>query len=174
MRIDGLGKLAYASLASGLLVAGCAGEPAMEPIEYSTGDRIALSKITVTVERTEHVRTTSTDSRRLQSNLAGPGERAIAVFVRWSGLEDLSQTERGFFIRSFLENRLSVVDDAGDRYQTVDVLEASQYLEQIGGSGSTIVAVFHLHEDSRKLVLLIEHPDPPEGQSPLVAVSLEE
>ncbi len=166
------GRPSQVVLAASLLLAGCSSDP--EPLAYSVGDTIELGLFNLRIVRAERVPNLNPYYR---SSLLREGEKAIAVHVVWSGLEQIDRP--AMIVGAFLEDRLTILDDAGDQYAADDAVSAREFaghLPTIGGPSRgpsrSFVVTFPIHEDSRDLILLIEHPDPPDRDSRLLAVPL--
>lgn len=164
-----LGRLSLAMLATSLFLASCS-EPEPELIEYSVGDSISLGLFTIEVTRAQRM-------PELHPLFSGSwsvpeGEKAIAVHVNWSELKISGPSN--MIMNTLLKDRLFIVDDVGDQYPADEALTRSEFMRQlpVGGLSQTSVLVFYVHEESHDLVLMIEHPDPPEGSSRLLAVPL--
>jgi hypothetical protein len=109
----------------------------------------------------------------------GNGEKGIVVYVSWSGLNAFDRTSRHNFIESFNEHRMSILDSAGNRYEPrgsypVDFYEAPQLNTGLLGSGPLRdwVVTFTVPREAHSFTLLIENPDPREGQPHLASVAL--
>ena len=170
------GRLSLAVLAASLFQVSCSdSEP--EPITYSPGDSISLGLFTIKVTRAERMQ--ALHPLFSGSRSVPEGEKAIAVHVTWSGLKISGNSNMN--MHTLLEDILSIVDDVGDRYPADEaltrsefMLNRSEFVRQLpaGGSSRSSVVVFYVHEESHDLVLMIEHPDPRDGSSRLLAVPL--
>jgi len=103
-----------------------------------------------------------------------PGKKGIIVFLHWKTLDGgIDASRRRLFIESFFKNQLSIADAAGKRTEVSGVmLERLMYMEDPGSDWRDWVVVFYVPDESRGLTLLVENPEPREGQSPLTAVPL--
>ena len=163
------GRLSLAVLAASLFQVSCS-EPEPKPLTYSPGDSISLGLVTIKVTRAERMQELHpffSGSRSVPER-----EKAIAVHVTWSGLKISGNSN--MIMNTLLEDRLSIVDDAGDQYPADEALTRSEFIRQLptGGSSRSSVVVFYVHEESHDLMLMIEHPDPRDGSSRLLAVPL--
>jgi hypothetical protein len=101
----------------------------------------------------------------LNTLTAAAGEKPIAVFVRWSGLDEYAEPDRHGFVDSFLSRRLYLVDTDGHEYKARGAMPRNLYLGSFDGNlgGPTPrewVAVFHVWVDSQGYSVRIQHPDP--------------
>jgi hypothetical protein len=105
---------------------------------------------------------------------APAGEKAIAVFVRWDGLEPYAEPDRQTFAKAFLRDALRVVDADGFGYQAISAMPRELYL--FTGVGAPAprdwVVVFHVYVDSRGYTLRLSHPDPDEEAFDVAIVQL--
>jgi hypothetical protein len=103
-----------------------------------------------------------------------PGKKGIIVFVHWKTLDGgIDASRRRLFIESFFKSQLSIADAAGKRTEVSGVmLERLMYMEDPGSNWQDWVVVFYVPDESRGLTLLVENPEPREGQSRLTAVPL--
>lgn len=155
------------TLAACALTAACS-EP--EPVVYALGEPIDLILFELRVVKTEAVPNLHPHARQIDLR---DGEKVVAVHVSVSGLEGYEYP--GMIVIPFLEHSFYVVDDVGDRYSADDAVSRREYmghLPTIGQSWRNFVIIFIVHEDSRELVLHIEHPEPPDGGSGLLAIPL--
>ena len=155
------------TLAACFLPAACS-EP--EPIVYAVGESIPLILFELRVVKAESVPNLHPHARQIDLR---DGEKAVAIHVSVSGLDGYDYP--GMIVIPFLEAKLYVVDDVRDRYSANDAVSRREYmghLPTIGESWRNFVIIFIVHEDSRALVLHIEHPEPPDRYSRLLAVPL--
>ena len=103
-----------------------------------------------------------------------PGMKGIVVFVDWKRLDvDWDVQQRWLFVESFIERQFSVVDSEGRRSEVAGVLpERLFYMQEPGANWRDWVVVFYVPDESRRLTLLVENPEPREGQARLTAVPL--
>ena len=81
--------------------------------------------------------------------------------------------ERQAFAESFLENQLAIADSAGTHTETFGALQKDlMFMQDPGSNWHDWVAVFHVPEGSQGLTLLVENPEPSEGQARWTAVPL--
>lgn len=102
------------------------------------------------------------------------GRKAIVVFVDWKKLDEgMDALRRIAFVESFLENQFSVIEADGRRTRAFGAMqERLMYMGDPGPNWRDWVVVFHVPDASRDLRLLIENPEPREGQARLTAVPL--
>ena len=165
--INRFGNFALIALAAGFLPAACSES---EPVVYAVGEPIPLILFELRVVKTESVPNLHPYARRIYLR---DGEKAVAVHVSVSGLDGYEYP--GMIVIPFLQAKLYVVDDVGDRYSADDAVSRREYmghLPTMAESWRNFVIIFIVHEDSRALVLHIEHPEPPDGGSGLLAVPL--
>jgi len=96
------------------------------------------------------------------SSLRTPeGEKAIAVFVGWSGLEPFAEPDRQTFAEKFLRGRLRLVDSDGFDYSTVAAMPREHYdfTSHASSMPRDWVVVFHVWVDSHGYTLRLSHPD---------------
>lgn len=103
-----------------------------------------------------------------------PGKRGIVVSVNWKKLDDQMDVMRRLaFIQSFFENQLSIADSEGKRTTVFGVMqEKLMYMGDPGPNWRNWVVVFHVPDASRELTLLVENPEPRDGQARRTAVPL--
>ena len=103
-----------------------------------------------------------------------PGKKGIVVFVDWKKLDnDMDVMRRLAFIESFLENYVSIADSEDHRTELSGAMQTRlMAMEDPGPNWRDWVIVFHVPDASRELRLLIENPEPREGQARLTAVPL--
>jgi hypothetical protein len=159
-----------AAAALGTSWVACRPEP-KPPTRFSLGDPLELGMFTLKARRMETV--ASPPPVPLGSLSAQPGEKVIAVFVRWDGLDGLTPMDRRIFVESFLQHRLAVVDEADERTPAFHAMSAGLYHGMPGGLPEREwVVVFHVWVDSREFTLLVEHPDPDPTGFELAAIPL--
>ncbi len=168
-RLRVFAKTAFIATVAGVLE-GCSPEP-RPPTAFSLGDPLDLGMFTLKARRMETV--SSPPPVPLGSLRAQPGEKVIVVFVRWDGLAGLDALDRRVFIESFLEHRLAVVDEAGERTPAFHAMSSDLYHGMPGAfPEQEWVVVFHVWIDSREFTLLVEHPDPDPAGFELAAIPL--
>ncbi len=103
-----------------------------------------------------------------------PSKKGIVVFVDWKRLGvDWDVRQRWLFVESFIERQFSVVDSEGRRTEVAGVMpERLLYMQDPGANWRDWVVVFYVPDESRDLILLVENPEPRDGQSRLAAVPL--
>jgi hypothetical protein len=120
----------------------------------------------------------STPPVPLNTLRAQPGDRVVVTFVEWDGLDGLAEPDRFRFVETFLEDRLTLVDGQGNEYRSLSAMTRPMYAggDTRGMLGGTVpkdwVAVFHVLEDATTFALLVEHPDPREGEPELARVEV--
>ena len=102
------------------------------------------------------------------------GEKAIAVFVVWSGLEPYAEPDRQVFAESFLSGSLKLVDSGGFDYTAVAAMPREHYnfTGQPAPASRDWVVIFHAWVDSRGYTLRLSHPDPGEEAFDVAIVPL--
>lgn len=102
------------------------------------------------------------------------GKKGIVVFVDWKKLDDdMDVMRRLAFIESFIDNNMSIADSDEKRTEVTDAMQARlMYMEDPGPNWRDWVIVFHVPDTSRELTLLVENPEPRDGQARLTAVPL--
>ena len=150
--------LAAALLALGFTPIACnvASEP---PTVFDPAQEIPLGELSLSVTGWETVPEKHAPISVLR---AAPGEKVIAVFVRWSGLATSSDLDRRLFLERYFESHAKVVDDAGFVCRAFDSMPRELYRFQPFSRHAPPdwVIVFHVWIDSQNHTLLLEHPDP--------------
>jgi hypothetical protein len=147
------------------------------PVVYALGEPIPLIVFELKVVRTESIPSLHPYAGSIFDASSGAtvrdGEKAVAVHVNWKGIDRYD----GAGIDLFLKHSLYVIDDAGDRYKVADAISRREFMGHYSMIGEQrdrdFVVIFIVHEDSRALVLHIEHPDPPDDGSRLMAIPLD-
>jgi hypothetical protein len=129
---------------------------------FAVRDPISLGILDVSVLGWEEVRIPRVPLSTLR---AAAGEKPIAVFVRWSGLDGYADRDRHIFVDSFLSRRVRLVDADGHEYEARGAMPRNFYLGSFEGNldGPTPrdwVAVFHAWVDSQGYSVRVQHPDP--------------
>jgi hypothetical protein len=157
------------------VVLGCGGDGDSESSEqFVLREEIPLGIISVSVTQWEEVRGSSSP---LQSLRPPEGEKPVAVFVRWRGLDEYGEFDRRSFVEAFLSHRLTLVDSDGFEYAAPTAMTRDIYqFSAQAGSGKTAppdwAVVFWAWVDSRDYELHIEHPNPGEGDFDVAVVEL--
>ena len=151
-----------------VLAAACAQDP---PRETALGSDIEVGPYAFRILR---ARNAPNPPPPISSFRSQPGKKGIVVFVDWKKLDDdMDIMRRLAFIESFMEQRFSIRDAEDSR---TDVFSAMQtrlmYMEDPGPNWRDWVIVFHVPDGSRDLRLLVENPEPREGQARTIAVPL--
>ncbi len=144
--------------------------PTSRSSSFALGEEIPLGLMQVTVNRIEQAARVAP----LRSLDPPAGEKAIAVWVRWSGLQDFEETARQTFAETVLHHRLRIIDSAGLDYPAINALEPEFYhwTGRPGPAGRTRIVIFWVGVDSEEFTLRIEHPDPGEGDFEVALVPL--
>jgi hypothetical protein len=150
-------------------VIGCGSAPERSRA-FVVGEEIPLGILSVTVDRIEQ-------AARVAPLVAldpPAGEKAKAIWVRWSGLGDFEERARQTFAATVLRHRLRIVDSGGFDYPAITALEPELYhwSGRPGPAGRTRVVIFWVPVDSEEYTLLIEHPDPGEDDFEVALVPL--
>jgi hypothetical protein len=157
------------------VLVGCGGDGDKESsARYALGQEIPLGIINVSVTQWEEARGSSSPLGSLQPP---PGEKPVAVFVRWSGLDEYAEFDRRTFVEAFLNDRLTLVDSDGFEYAALTAVPKGLYqFSAQAGSGNTAppdwAVVFWAWVDSQDYKLRIEHPGPGEGDFDVAVVEL--
>lgn len=107
------------------------------------------------------------------SGEAQAGEKLVAVFIYWRGLDDFDDVSRQAFIDSFLCNRLRIVDSEGYANRCMTAMPQNLFVGRPSRSlAREWVVVFRVWVDSEGLALQIEHPEPAENGFRVARVSL--
>lgn len=155
------------------VVLGCGGDDGTSA-QYALRQEVPLGIISVSVTQWEEV---SGASAPLRSLRPPEGEKPVAVFVRWRGLDEYGEFDRRTLVEAILNNRLTLVDSDGFEYSPLTAMpkDIYQFTAQ-AGSGKTAppdwVVVFWAWVDSRDYELHIEHPDPGKGGFDVAVVEL--
>jgi hypothetical protein len=155
------------------VLVGCGGDKESSA-HFALGEEIPLGIISVSVTQWEEVRGTSSP---LGSLRPPEGEKPIAVFVRWRGLDEYAEFDRRTFVEAVLSDRLTLIDSDGFEYAARTAMPKEFYrFSAQAGSGKTAppdwAVVFWAWVDSRDYKLHIEHPDPAEGDFDVAVVEL--
>ena len=163
-------RLRAIARAACLLALACAKqEPPPAPGAF--GDEIPIGSATLEILRADDV---PNPPPPISSFRKQDGKRGVVVFAYWRGLDELEPLERQIFVEKFLENQLSIADSAGGRTDAFSAMQKSlMFMQDPGSNWRDWVVVFHVPEQSRGLTLLVENPEPKEGQAGLTAIPLE-
>jgi hypothetical protein len=103
-----------------------------------------------------------------------PGKTGVVVSVNWKKLDDdMDAVRRLAFIESFFEHQFSIAAADGTRTKAFGAMQARlMYMEDPGANWRDWVVVFHVPDGGRELTLLIENPEPRDGQARVTAVPL--
>lgn len=151
-----------------LLAVACSKEP---PRQVALGDDIEVGPYAFSVLRARNAPNPPPPISTFRSQ---PGKKGIVVFVYWKTLAgDMDVMQRLAFIESFFNNQLSIADTEGKKTEALDAMqERLMYMEDPGPNWRNWVIVFNVPDDSRDLTLIVENPEPREGQARLTAVPL--
>jgi hypothetical protein len=146
------------------------GSPPEPATSFARGERIPLGILSLEVRRSQEMQRMP----RPFSGQAQAGEKLVAVFVHWRGLDNYDDASRRSLIDSLLCNRLRIVDSEGYAYSCMQAMPSDLFnLRPSRSLSSQWVVVFRVWVDSEGLVLQIEHPEPVEGGFRVAAVSLD-
>lgn len=157
------------------VVLGCGGDgDTKSSTQFTLREEIPLGIINVSVTQWEEARETSSP---LSSLRPPEGEKPIAVFVRWRGLDEFREFDRRTFVEALLSDRLTLVDSDGFEHAALTAMPKDLYqFTAQAGSGKTAppdwVVVFWVWVDSRDYELHVEHPNPGEGDFDVAVVDL--
>lgn len=164
------GRTAVAILLGGvsLLVVACTG-PA--PRQTALGEDIEVGPCAFRVLR---ARNAPNPPPPLNTFRDLPGRSDIVVFVYWRTLDgDLDALGRLEFIHNFLEEQFVIADSDGRRTKVSGAMQTGlMSMEEPGLNWRDWVVVFNVPDTSRGLTLLVENPEPRQGQARLTAVPL--
>ena len=165
---NGRRALLVAIAAVSVLVASCAAEP---PRQAPLGADIEIGPYVLRILR---ARQAPNPPPPISSFRHQDGKKGIVVFLDWKKLDDdMDAMRRLAFVESFLENQLSIADAEDKRTEVTSAMQARlMYMEDPGSNWRDWVIVFHVPDASRELRLLIENPEPRDGQARVTAVSL--
>ena len=138
-------------------VLGCALEE--RAASFKLREKIPFGVFEVSVEGWERVG----EAHAPISSLRAPeGEKTIAVFVVWSGLESYEESDRRVFAEAFLHDRLNLVDADGLDYRSVSAMprEVYDFSNHAEPMPRDWVVVFHVGVESHAYTLRLRHPDP--------------
>ena len=151
-----------------VLAAACAPEP---PRETALGTDIDIGPYALRILR---ARNAPIPPPPISSFRSQPGKKGVVVFVDWKKLDpDMDTMRRLAFIESFMEDRFAITDAEGTRTEAFSAMQTRlMYMEDPGPNWRDWVVVFHVPDGSRDLRLLVENPEPREGQARITAVPL--
>jgi hypothetical protein len=145
------------------------GSPPEPPAPFARGERIPLGMLSLEVRRSQEMQSMP----RPYAGEAQAGEKLVAVFVYWRGLDDFDEFSRETFVDSFLCRRLRIVDSAGYEYGCMLTMPVDRFVGRPSPKlAREWVVVFRVWVDSEGLALHVEHPDPPEGSFRVARVPL--
>jgi hypothetical protein len=154
-------------LAICLLVATCAKEP---PRQIALGDEIPVGPYTLKVLRARNAPNPPPPISTFRSQ---EGKKAIVVVIYWKTLDDVDGLRRLAFAEKFLESQLSISDADGAQTPALSAMqERVMFMKDPGANWRDWVVVFFVPDQSRDLTLLVENPEPREGQARLNAIPL--
>jgi hypothetical protein len=150
-----------------LLAVACANEP---PQQIAIGSDIPVGPYAFRVLRARNAPNPPPPISTFRSQA---GKKGIVAFVYWKALDDVDGIRRQALIEQFLENQLSISDADGTRTEALSAMqERVMFMQDPGSNWRDWVVVFFVPEQSRDLTLLVENPEPREGQARLIAVPL--
>jgi len=138
---------------------------------FKLREKIPFGPIAVSVNGWEEVGQTHAPLSSLRTL---EGEKAIAVFVDWSGLDSYAEQDRQGFAEAFLRVSLKLVGSDGMEYKAVSAMtrEIYNFSGQVSAAPRDWVVVFHVRADSRGYTLRLSHPDPGEESFDVAIVQL--
>ena len=103
-----------------------------------------------------------------------PGKKGVVVSVYWKTLDDkMDVVRRLAFIENFLTDNLSIADSQGTRTEAFHAMqEKLMYMGDPGPNWRDWVVVFFVPNESRDLALIVENPEPREGQTRFTSTPL--
>jgi hypothetical protein len=150
-----------------LLAVACAQEP---PRQIALGAEVPVGPYAFEVRR---ARNTPNPPPPISTFRKQPGKKGIVAFVSWKTMDDVDGLNRLALAEKFLENQLSISDADGTRTPALGAMqERVMYMGDPGANWRDWVVVFFVPDQSRDLTLLVENPEPREGQASLIAVPL--
>ena len=151
-----------------MLALGCT-QPA--PRQAALGDEIEIGPYAFKVVR---ARNAPNPPPPISTFRDQPGKKGIVVFVDWKRLDDeMDVMQRLAFIESFFENQLFIADAEGKRTKVFGAMQARlMSMQDPGPNWRDWVVIFHVPDASQELTLLVDNPEPREGQARLTAVAL--
>lgn len=153
--------------AIGLLAVACAQEPARQ---VALGAEIPVGPYAFEVLRARNAPNPPPPISTFRSQ---EGKKAIVAFVSWKTLDDVDGLQRLAFVEKFLESQLSISDADGTRTPALSAMqERAMFMKDPGSNWRDWVVVFFVPDQSRDLTLLVENPEPREGQARLIGVPL--
>jgi hypothetical protein len=168
-RRAGGGRFVVSILLSGacLLSFACTQEP---PRQVALRDEIAIGPYALEILRARHAPNPPPPISTFRSQ---PGKKGIVVFVYWKKLPDIDGMRRLAFIENFLDNQLWIADSNGKRTKAFDAMqEQLMFMQDPGSNWRDWIVVFYVPDDSRELTLLVENPEPRDGQARFTATPL--
>jgi hypothetical protein len=176
MRRPGAHTRTFAEAGSACLVLaamalGC-GSGAERSATFAIKQEIPLGIISVTVMGWEEVPQIHPPFHSLD---APAGEKAIAVFARWRGLDEYAERDQGHFVESFLQHRLKIIDSEGYEASAINAMPRALYdsFEMRGLAPRDWVVIYHVWVDSQGYTLQVRHPDPGEEDFHVAVVPLD-
>ena len=176
MRRPGAHTRTFAEAGSACLVLaamalGC-GSGAERSATFAIKQEIPLGIISVTVMGWEEVPQIHPPFHSLD---APAGEKAIAVFARWRGLDEYAELDQRQFVESFLQHRLKLIDSEGYEASAISALPKALYdsFEMRDVAPRDWVVIYHVWVDSQGYTVQVRHPDPGEEDFDVASVSLD-
>lgn len=143
------------------LATACGREP--PPTEFGLREEIPLGLLTVQVTRLERVQKSRTDPNLL---ITDPEDRAWALHVHWRGAAEIREPlDRRQYVESVLDDRFTLVDADGARYEPLGSMTRQQFQanDPFTPLSPDWVVIFHVPEVVDALTVRIENPDPGAG-----------
>ena len=153
--------LAIVVLLLSALLSACSWNPATA---YALRDEIPLGSLTISVDHWEEISRPPTSLASLNKTNRKK-EKLVAVFVRWSPLDDYAPLDRRTHVQGVLTGKLKLVDSNGFWYAARAALPRDIYDGVVHSRISSVaprewVVVFQVWRGSLGYSLRVQHPDP--------------
>ena len=164
-------EVGFGCLLLAAMALGC-GSGAERSATFTIKQEIPLGILSVTVMGWEEVPQIHPPFHSLD---APSGEKAIAVFARWRGLDEYADLDQRQFVESFLQHRLKLIDSEGYEASAISALPKALYdsSEMRGLAPRDWVVIYHIWVDSQGYTVQVRHPDPGEEDFDVASVSLD-
>jgi hypothetical protein len=164
-------EASFRSLLLAATVLGC-GSGAERSATFATKQEIPLGIIRVAIAGWEEVPAVHPPFKSLDPPA---GEKAIAVFARWRGLDEYYEPDQRHFVESFLQHRLKLFDSEGYEASAIVALPRALYdsFEMRSAAPRDWAVIYNVWVDSQGYYLQVEHPDPGEEDFHVAVVSLD-